>query len=532
MVAAPPAALPDTPNPRRGDEDMSRYVRTERLRPDAARRALAACLLLATLLPLPARPDPLTLTPEIQAGSRTLAGMIFAGGQSPQLLGELADGIGPRLTGSDSYARAVKWATDRFRSVGVADVRLEPVTLAHGWRRGSASAELLSPLRRTLHVAAYGWSPPTPEKGLTAPVVALADISEEAIAAAGVRGAIVLIDRAVLTGPALFRHSSAEEFARQRRYEWLDRTLAAAGAGAALVYSKTPNQVLRTSDPEAGGRALALPFGSIGREDALLIRRRLAEGPVTLELRIDTVLTGPVTVSSVIAEIRGRERPEEVVMLGAHLDSWDFATGAQDNGSGCAQVLEAARALAALGTPPRRTLRFALWASEEQGSNGSTAYIRAHAAEMKRVTAYLNTDGGAGRPTGWLVDGRSDIEPALAPLVPVLRTIGGTAFSDDLTFDTDSGAFFIAGVPALDLSVVDDDYDAVLHHKPADTLDKVDAHDLAAGAAMLAVTAYALAETPQRPLARLTAPDVESILKRSGALEYVRTSELRDLWHE
>lgn len=310
------------------------------------------------------------------------------------------------------------------------------------------------------------------------------------------------------------------------------RRLLAAGAAAALVYTKTPNQVLRTSDFVAAGRALALPFGSLGREDALLIRRRLAQGPVSMELHLDTELSGPITVTSVVAEIRGREQPDEQVLLGAHLDSWDFATGAQDNGSGVAQVLEAARTISALGTPPRRTLRFALWAAEEQGSNGSTAYVRAHAAEMKQVVAYLNTDSGAGRPLGWLVDGRTDVGPALAPLAPLVRTLGGTTISEDLGFDTDTGAFFVAGVPALDLSVADDDYDTVLHHKPADTLDKVDAHDLAAGAALLAVTAYALAETGARPLGRLTAAEVRSILAHGGALEYVQRSELADLWHE
>jgi carboxypeptidase Q len=493
---------------------------------------LVSCLVFTLLAPA-ADAAPLVVTPEIQAASQTLAGTIFAGGQSLEILGELADGIGPRLTGSQNYERAVRWATERFRSFGITDVHLEPLTLPHGWQRGTAAAELLAPFRRTLHVAAYGWSPPTPPKGVSAPVVFLSDITDEAIAAARVRGAIVLVDRTSMTGAVLFRHSTAEDWARQQRSESLHRRLAAAGATAVLIYTKTANQVLRTSDPESGGRLLALPFGSIGREDGLLIRRQLERGPVMLDLHLDTVVTGPVTVANVIAEIRGRERPDEQVMLGAHLDSWDFATGAQDNGSGTAQVLEAARAIASLKTPPRRSVRFALWASEEQGLNGSTAYVRAHAAEMKRLTVYINTDNGAGRPTGWVVDGRADIGPALTPLVPLVRTIGGSAFNnEELEFDTDTGAFFMAGVPALNLAVVDDQYDAVLHHKPADTLDKVDAHDLAAGAAMIAVTAYALAEVPERPLARLTWPEIEAILKHAGALDYANATDLANLWRE
>ena len=131
-------------------------------------------------------------------------------------------------------------------------------------------------------------------------------------------------------------------------------------------------------------------------------------------------------------------------------------------------------------------MRFALWASEEQGLNGSLAYVRAHGAEMRHVVAYLNTDTGAGRPRGWLVGGSEAITPVLAPLAAILMRLGGSTVTEDVEFDTDSGSFLLAGVPAFDLDVVDDEYDTVVHHKPGDTLDKVDAHDLTAGASHLA----------------------------------------------
>ncbi|MBS0374193.1 MAG: M20/M25/M40 family metallo-hydrolase [Proteobacteria bacterium] len=474
----------------------------------------------------------LEVTPELAATSRALAGGIVVGGASFETLGELADGIGPRLSGSEGYERAVQWAIERFRRAGVDDVHVEPVTLAHGWQRGSAAATLVAPQRRALHVTAFGWSPPTPAGGLRAPVVALRDITDAAIAEAGVRGAIVLLDRAALTGPTPFQRNGPDDYARQARYERLDRILADAGARAVLVFAKTPNQVLRTSDPESGGAALALPMGSVGHEDGLWLRRLLANGPATLDLHFDTALSGPVTISNVIAQIRGRELPDEVVMLGAHLDSWDLGTGAQDNGSGCAEVLEVARAVAALPRHPRRTLRFALWASEEQGLNGSVAYARGHAGEMKHVVAYLNSDTGAGRPTGWSVNGRQDVADAIAPLAPLLQSLSGMVITQELSFDTDTGPFLIAGVPVLELGVVDDEYDSLVHHKPADTLDKVDPRDLAAGAAVLAITAHALAEAPHRPVARLGRDGVEAILRRAGALEYVRDSNLNDLWRD
>ena len=469
------------------------------------------------------------VTAELSASASLLAGEAYANGQSYALLTTLSDELGPRLSGSANYERAVRWAVDRFHAMGIASVHLEPVVLKHGWQRGSAHAVLLGAVPRVLHVAAYGWTPPTAKGGLRAPVVALRDITDAGVTASHVAGAIVLIDRQALIGPQAFHPQGPDDYELNRLSESLDARLQASGAVAALVYSKSVNQVLRTSSLSSGGDIMRLPAASIGREDALLILRTLTRGAVELELHLDSVVTGPVTVENVIAEIPGRDSAAEVVMLGAHLDSWDLGTGAQDNGSGVAEVMDVARALAALPHAPRRTVRVALWAAEEQGLNGSNAYVRAHAAEMQAVVAYLNTDTGAGRPLGWDVNGRRDLEPALQPLSALLARIGGSAITSDVGFDTDSGGFFLAGVPTLDLALVEDDYDPIVHHKPADTLDKVDTHDLAAATAMLAVTAYALAEAPARPAPHLSRAEVEALLRGVGALEYVRSSDMKDL---
>lgn len=475
------------------------------------------------------RAEPIKLTAEDTAATRALLGDIYAGGRAFEYLAVLADELGPRLTGSEQYERSVHWAAEQFRGMGLTEVHLEPVVLKHGWQRGPAQGTLLGKVPRALHVASYGWSPPTPRPALRGPIAFLEDTTDEAIAAAHVGGRLVLIDRTSLTGPVVFRHNTPEEWDRERRYETLDRRLKNAGALAALVYTRTVNQVLRTSTFTEGGEALALPVASLGREDALLIRRQLVKGPVEIELSLGNVLTGPITLQNVVAELPGRGQPNEWVMVGAHLDSWDLATGAQDNGSGVAQVMEAARALAGLASRPRRSLRFVLWASEEQGENGSKAYVRAHAAALNQVVAYLNTDTGAGRPLGWNVAGRDDLARALAPVAPLLDRLGGSATSTDLSFDTDVAGFIVAGVPALNLDVVDDQYDAVVHHKPADTLDKLDVQALTAGAAMLAVTAYALAETPQPAGPRLTVAQRAELLSRNGALDYVQSSSMKDL---
>ena len=474
----------------------------------------------------------LTLTPPTIADVRALVGDAYAGGESLDMLRTLADELGPRLAGSEDYDKAVRWAVERFHAMGIADVRLEPVTLRHRWDRGVAEGYLLGTRRRALHVVAYGWSPPTGRSGVRGHVVSLEDTTDAAIAAAHVEGAIVLVDRQAFTGPVAFHLSGAESFDRQRRYETFAARLKGAGAAALLVYTKTVNQVLRTSDPLVGGEALALPVASIGREDALLVKRQMERANADIELHLDTTLGGPVTLQNVIAQIPGATRPDEVVMMGAHLDSWDLGTGAQDNGSGVAQVMDCARAVAALGKAPRRTMRFALWAAEEEGLNGSTAYVRAHGSEMSHVVAYLNTDGGAGRPLGWNVSGREDLRRPLGALNPLLGRLGGNAITTDLVFDTDTAAFFLAGVPALNMEVVDDAYDTIVHHKPADTLDKVDAHDLAAGTAMLLATAYALAASDARPVPRLTLAGVEEILRREGASDYVAAGSLSGLWKE
>jgi hypothetical protein len=490
---------------------------------------LRASLVLALLALTRATP---AATPPDAPVPPALLGEVYARGRSLDYLTELTDRLGPRLTGSEHYAQAVAWAQAEFRRLGLVNVHEEPVTLEHGWRRGEARARLAAPQVRDLHVLSYGWSPPTPAGGLRARVATLGDTTDEAIAQAGVRDAIVLLDRTAFVGAQAYHHSGEEDWARSARAATLFVRLAAAGAKALLVYSKAPNQVLRTSCVTEDGRLAALPVATVGREDGLLIRRLMASGPVELELRLEATVTGPLTVSNVVAELPGRERPDEWVVLGAHLDSWDPGTGAQDNGSGVAEVMDAARALASLPVRPRRSIRFVLWASEEQGLNGSRAYARAHAGEMRRVVAYLNSDTGAGRPLGWATAGRADVARALAPLSPLLARLGGDATSDELDFDSDTAGFIVAGVPTLDLLVVDDEYDPVVHHKPADTLDKVEPSALVAGTAMMTATAYAVAEA-EAPLAkRLSRAELDDVFRAAGARGYVEASSLKDLWHE
>ena len=209
------------------------------------------------------------------------------------------------------------------------------------------------------------------------------------------------------------------------------------------------------------------------------------------------------------------ERPEEWILIGAHLDSWDFGTGAQDNGSGAVSVLEAARAMMAMGKAPRRSVRFALWGGEEQGLLGSYAYSLNHRKEMAKCVAVLNTDNGAGHPKGWKVEGRADLKQAMQPVSDaLLRDMSGGDLSLETTYDTDHGPFMLQGVPVLDEWVDMTKYFEV-HHKSSDTLDKVDPLEFKADEAILAATAWALAESDKPIAPHIDHAAVGEILKNA-----------------
>jgi len=455
-----------------------------------------------------------------------IAGDIVTKDHAYGYLRELTDKFGGRLGGSPSFDRAADWAVEQFRAMGIRDVKLEPLTIPNGWERGWASGRMLAPQVRPLYVQSLGWSPSTPKGGVRGEVVMIDDVSPEAIQknAAKWKGRIGLIDFQKIAGgnymTALFKLLAAYEPMKE------------AGMLAAIWPDREYSNVLNAQDGGWGAHAHVMPMAQIGMEDALLIKHLMEKGPVTIEFEFQNKLTGATTTHNVIAEIRGRERPDEWVMLGAHLDSWDFGTGAQDNGTGTAMVLEAARAIAASGQAPRRSVRFALWAAEEEGLLGSFAYARTHRDELKKCAAYVNTDSGAGHPLGMLVMGREDLmQPMQELLDGNLQGLGAANASMQFHFGSDHVPFFLHGIPAFDLDVEDAPY-GLVHHKPSDTFDKVNRHQLASGAAIVAVTAYLLAErdAPIGPHAdRATIDKILQNNKLDPAFLYPKMKEL-GLW--
>jgi len=431
---------------------------------------------------------------EMKPVTDRLAASIY-NGPSMTTLGELADGIGGRLTASPAYVRATEWAAAKFRSYGIENVRLEPFTIPAGWQRGTASGAMLSPLSRPLNVASLGWAPSTPAGGVRGAVVVVADVSPEDLKSREdeLRGKIVFLDTIKIFADGYGKALPKVEAAWLAFQKW--------GVLAAIMPDREKNNVLNAHASLWGAKLLPLPGAEIGMEDAKLIQRELERGPVNIQLTIDNKTSGETTVNNVIAEIRGSERPDEWILIGAHLDSWDFGTGAQDNGTGAVSVLEIGRALMSLGKAPRRSVRLALWGGEEEGVLGSYAYTQTHRRELDKCVAVLNTDNGAGHPKGWKVEGREDLKKAMQPWSDgLLKDLSGGDLSLDATYDTDHGPFVLQGIPALDLWVDMTKY-MEIHHKSSDTLDKVDGLDFKAGEAIVAVTAYTIAqgETPIAP---------------------------------
>lgn len=429
--------------------------------------------------------------PALKQQTERIGSAVFFG-PSMDTLREFTDKFGGRLTGSRAHQAAAKWAVEKFRSYGIANVKIETFPIENGWERGRATGEMLAPASRRLFVESGGWSPSTPAGGVTGEVTVIGDVSAEALKAkvdsGAIKGHIILLD-----GKKLFANGWVKVL------PLLDSAVKMFGANGALAVvegDRENNNVINANSLGWKAQVAPLPVFQLGNEDAHLILHLASTGPVQLHLDQQNTVNGPTAVPNVIAEIPGSEKNGEWILIGAHFDSWDFGTGAQDNGTGSASVLEAARVIASMGVPPRRTIRFALWGGEEQGLLGSTAYVATHEAELEKCVADLNTDNGAGQVKGWKVQGRKDFEDAFQPVADAyLKDLGATEVSEEATFDTDHGPFMLKGVPSLDLLVDMSGYFKV-HHKPSDTFDKVDPIAFKSGAAVAAMTTWLMAQMP------------------------------------
>jgi carboxypeptidase Q len=404
-------------------------------------------------------------------------------------LAELADRFGPRPAGSKALEAAIDWSVETMRADGLSAARREKVMVPN-WRRGKESLQVVAPTTRALTVLGLGGTVGT-RGTLRAELLVVGSLDELDERAAEAKGKIVLVNQKMPP----YDHDKEESgygTAVRPRGEGASRA-AKHGAVGLLIRSVT---AVSLDTPHTGAMRYAddvpkIPAAAVTVEGAEFLARSAARGPVKLALALGAK-TGPdVASANAIAELRGREKPEEVVVIGGHIDSWDVGDGSSDDGAGCVMAMEAARMLTELGLVPRRTIRVVLFTNEEYGLRGAKAYFEAHGKEPH--VAAIESDSGAGAPRGFGVAG--DDAKALAELkryAPVFAPLGAGAI-DKGWGGADISPLTDAGVLSLSLRPEGSRYFDV-HHSPADTVDKVDPDHLQANAAAFALMAYILAE--------------------------------------
>ena len=403
-------------------------------------------------------------------------------------LAQLTDTIGHRLSGSTALDRAIAWAVEEMKKDGLDNVHTEPVMVPK-WVRGRESAEILEPAPHTLAMLGLGDSVGTPPAGIQGEVLVVRSIEDLDQHSQQAKGRVVFFNQPFTN----------YEDSRPLRSFGPSRA-ARHGAIAALVRSIGPPglRLPHTGALQYASDAARIPAAAVATEDADQLQRMADRGQrIVLRLKMEAHVEPDVPSANVVGELRGRELPDELVVVGCHLDSWDVGAGASDDGGGCVATWDALRMMKKLNLRPRRTVRVVLWTNEENGSRGAYAYRDAHKAELKNHVLMIESDSGVFRPFGFGFSGNNRAREAVQRIATLLRGIGADAIGPvgggaDIDPSVQEGR-----IPAMSLEVEDSQYYRI-HHTAADTVDKIDPMDLAKCAAALAVMTYVVADMPQR----------------------------------
>ncbi len=417
-----------------------------------------------------------------------LAREVTAHGHAFEHVRSLTDTAGPRLAGSPGEAAAVAWVMRTMPALGLVDVHTEPATATH-WTRGAESGAILTTTERPVALAALGGSVATPPEGIEADVVFAPSIEAlDAMPRDRVEGRIVFVSRPMRRTRDGSGYGDAVSVRGQVAVH-----AARLGARAALIRSiGTDHERFAHTGAFRYDPAVAMiPAAALSVPDAELLERLVTSGPVRFRLMLSGQRLPDGPAFNVVGDVRGSEHPEEIVLLGAHLDSWDLGQGALDDGAGCAIVLESARAIAHAPVRPRRTLRVVLFANEENGIGGARAYAESHASELGRHVAAIEADLGDGRVLEWRVPAAVRASAGMRPLIDVLASLRVPLAERDAHGGADVGPLGEAGVPLLDLRQDATNY-FDLHHTANDTLAQVRPDELARAASVFAATAYVL----------------------------------------
>lgn len=424
------------------------------------------------------------------------------------------DVIGPRLAGSPEMHRANEWTAQQFRSMGADSAWLERFDFGVGWQRGPIAVTMLEPQHRELLAASWAWAPGT--NGTVTGDVVYVDARTKADFdrrfAGKLRGAWVMLSPAAAVsnpdGPPPTAADSArlDSLRAAQAPKTEEERAFTAGARQALALEQGAAGIIRDGAKEfalftmSGSPSAILPVPEIviGNDNYAQFERLLRAGQrVRISVNIHNSFTRePVPQYNTVAEIRGSTNPEQVVLLGAHLDSWDLATGATDNGAGSVAVMDAARILLHAGVRPRRTIRFVLFGAEEEGLFGSQAYAAAHKSELKNFQAVLVLDNGTGRITGMALQDHDELRGLWESMFAPIESLGPFTVRSAKKGGTDHLSFEVYGVPAFNYDQLTRGYNHT-HHSQVDDLDHAVPGDIAQAGTVMAINAWQLANQPE-----------------------------------
>jgi len=511
------------------------------------RTILAISLLLCLSGPLPplqaqmppAKPNPLNLGQSAQGevgcsvteasscaqAAAKILPIVMGSSPMEENLRRLTDEIGGRVTGSPEMAKAVEWGLAAFRAAGV-DVHTEKYMLPVTWSEGDTRLELLGPVKFPVRLKSAGWSPATPAGGIEGQVVDVGYGADDDFAKAGasIRGAILLVHSDIGS-------TWADLFNEYLRPPLIIEHAVKDGAKAILWMGARERLLLYRHTNSLNGEIDRIPQAIVAREGAMWLARLASAypGQVQVSLKMPNKIGGPIEQQNVVGEIRGYEKPDEIVILGAHLDSWELGTGALDNGCNAALVIEAARAIKATGLLPLRTIRFVLFSGEEQGTIGSYEYVKAHRAELDKIRAMVTFDAGIGRVTGYSLGGRRDIEAGVREVLKPLESWGVNNHTYDASFGTDNFDFLLEGVPNLVANQEEANY-LPNYHAASDTLDKVDIRELKLHTMLAALTAWGIADRVEPLGKRLSRAELDVLIKETGLDQQLKALGYWDAW--
>ena len=451
-------------------------------------------------------------------------------------LQRLTDDIGGRVPGTVAMQHAVEWGVQAFTAAGADSVHQEGFTIPNSWAEGAtemtatssyemSSTKVGGTLLSVFHVRAVSvaWAP------ALAPVkhVPIVDVGEGTAAdfqkAGDIAGKVLLVHTTVLkTWEDLF----AEYMNAPRVID-----LAVKGKAKAIAFMATrEHDILYRHTNASAGEIDKLPMVIVAREDGERIARILATGrQVWADLSIPNQIGGPIRATNVVAEIRGSEKPDEFVILGAHLDSWELGTGALDNGCNAALVVDALKAIKASGVKPRRTIRFILFSGEEQGLVGSRAYAFNHRSQLDNAAGVVIFDSGTGKTTGFAVGGRNDVVDKARQLILPLAQFDLKELKPDMEWGTDHFDFMLEGVPTFVADQKEANY-LENYHAVSDTYDKVDIPQLKTHVAEAAAMAIGLANLSEKIGPRLTREQIEQSMRDTNSVEMFKMFGIWDEW--